>query len=182
MPVVNPEIIIGVLPMLLFVVFNRQVSAALVASAARGGAQASAWARCSSRTSRSACPRSSSTSVSKLRQLDLAVYDAALTLAAIPAGVFQGGGSSHAAIPTMRFISLTYSIDDFIISYFTSGTMQTLPIAIYSMTKKRSARDQRAFRHHVRGDFNHHPAANAVIPAKSAACAQGRARREEGRR
>ena len=31
----------------------------------------------------------------------------------------------------------TLSIDDFIISYFTSGTTQTLPIYIYSMTRKR---------------------------------------------
>ena len=41
------------------------------------------------------------------------------------------------AILSAFLISLTYSIDDFIISYFTSGTMQTLPIAIYSMTKKK---------------------------------------------
>ena len=34
-------------------------------------------------------------------------------------------------------ICLTYSIDDFMISYFNSGTMQTLPIAIYSMTRKK---------------------------------------------
>ena len=41
------------------------------------------------------------------------------------------------AIFSSFLICLTYSIDDFIISYFTSGTVQTLPIAIYSMTKKR---------------------------------------------
>ena len=41
------------------------------------------------------------------------------------------------AIISAFLISLTYSIDDFIISYFNSGTVQTLPIAIYSMTKKR---------------------------------------------
>ena len=29
------------------------------------------------------------------------------------------------------------SLDDFVISYFTSGTTQTLPIYIYSMTRKR---------------------------------------------
>ena len=34
-------------------------------------------------------------------------------------------------------MALTYSIDDFVISYFTSGTTsQTLPVVIYSMTKK----------------------------------------------
>ena len=41
------------------------------------------------------------------------------------------------AIFSSFLICLTYSIDDFIISYFTSGTVQTLPITIYSMTKKR---------------------------------------------
>ena len=41
------------------------------------------------------------------------------------------------AILSAFLICLTYSIDDFIISYFTSGTVQTLPIAIYSMTKKK---------------------------------------------
>ena len=35
-------------------------------------------------------------------------------------------------------MALTYSLDDFIVSYFTSGiNSQTLPITIYSMTRKR---------------------------------------------
>ena len=35
-------------------------------------------------------------------------------------------------------MAFTYSIDDFIISYFVSGpTSQTLPIAIYSMTRRK---------------------------------------------
>ena len=34
-------------------------------------------------------------------------------------------------------MALTYSIDDFVISYFTAGKLQTLPITIYSMVKKR---------------------------------------------
>ena len=34
-------------------------------------------------------------------------------------------------------ICLTYSIDDFMISYFNCGTVETLPIAIYSMTRKK---------------------------------------------
>ena len=41
------------------------------------------------------------------------------------------------AILSAFLICLTYSIDDFIISYFTCGTLQTLPIAIYSMTRKK---------------------------------------------
>ena len=41
------------------------------------------------------------------------------------------------AIMSAFLICLTYSIDDFMISYFNCGTMQTLPIAIYSMTRKK---------------------------------------------
>ncbi len=38
---------------------------------------------------------------------------------------------------TGLIMAFTLSIDDFVISYFTSGTTQTLPIFIYSMTRKR---------------------------------------------
>ena len=41
------------------------------------------------------------------------------------------------AVMSAFLICLTYSIDDFMISYFNCGTMQTLPIAIYSMTRKK---------------------------------------------
>ncbi|MFT3952051.1 MAG: ABC transporter permease [Oscillospiraceae bacterium] len=35
-------------------------------------------------------------------------------------------------------MALTYSIDDFVVSYFTAGTqMETLPITIYSMTRRK---------------------------------------------
>lgn len=40
-------------------------------------------------------------------------------------------------ILTGMIMAFTLSIDDFVISYFTSGTTQTLPIFIYSMTRKR---------------------------------------------
>lgn len=40
-------------------------------------------------------------------------------------------------IVTGMIMAFTLSIDDFVISYFTSGTTQTLPIFIYSMTRKR---------------------------------------------
>ncbi|MEG2634653.1 MAG: ABC transporter permease subunit, partial [Oscillospiraceae bacterium] len=40
-------------------------------------------------------------------------------------------------ITTGFLMALTYSIDDFVISYFTSGTAQTLPIAVYSMTRRK---------------------------------------------
>ena len=41
------------------------------------------------------------------------------------------------AIVSSFLICLTYSIDDFMISYFNCGTVETLPIAIYSMTRRK---------------------------------------------
>ena len=41
------------------------------------------------------------------------------------------------AILSAFLICLTYSIDDFLISYFASGTTQTLPIVIFSMTRRK---------------------------------------------
>ena len=34
-------------------------------------------------------------------------------------------------------MAFTYSLDDFVVSYFTAGNVQTLSITIYSMVKKR---------------------------------------------
>ena len=75
----------------------------------------------------------------KLRQMDVRMYEAALDLGCNPRQAFFKVVLPEItpAIISAFLISLTYSIDDFIISYFNSGTVQTLPIAIYSMTKKR---------------------------------------------
>ena len=75
----------------------------------------------------------------KLRQMDVRMYEAALDLGCNPRPAFFKVVLPEImpAIISAFLISLTYSIDDFIISYFNSGTVQTLPIAIYSMTKKR---------------------------------------------
>ena len=45
----------------------------------------------------------------------------------------------HAVDQTLgALLGLTYSMDDFVISYFVSGaSIQTLPVAIYSMTRRR---------------------------------------------
>lgn len=40
------------------------------------------------------------------------------------------------AIASGALMSFTLSLDDFVISYFTGGTTQLLPVLIYSMTKK----------------------------------------------
>ncbi len=139
-PIVNPEIITGVSLMLLFVVFNRQVSAALSWLLQRevdfqgfglGTLLIAHITFCLPYVIFNVSP--------KLRQLDPAVYDAALDLGCNPRRAFFKVVLPQLtpAILSAFLISLTYSIDDFIISYFTSGTMQTLPIAIYSMTKKK---------------------------------------------
>lgn len=75
----------------------------------------------------------------KLRQLDVRVYEAALDLGCNPKQAFFKVVLPELApaILSAFLICLTYSIDDFLISYFTSGTTQTLPIVIYSMTRKK---------------------------------------------
>ena len=75
----------------------------------------------------------------KLRQLDSSLYNAALDLGCTPRQAFFKVilPQLSPAILSAFLICLTYSIDDFMISYFNCGTMQTLPIAIYSMTRKK---------------------------------------------
>ena len=75
----------------------------------------------------------------KLRQLDGSLYNAALDLGCTPRQAFFKVilPQLSPAIMSAFLICLTYSIDDFMISYFNCGTMQTLPIAIYSMTRKK---------------------------------------------
>ena len=75
----------------------------------------------------------------KLRQLDVRVYEAALDLGCNPKQAFFKVilPEISPAILSAFLICLTYSIDDFMISYFNCGTVETLPIAIYSMTRKK---------------------------------------------
>lgn len=76
----------------------------------------------------------------KLRQMNRNLYDAALDLGCSPLQAFR-----HVVVPEIMpgiitgfLMAFTYSIDDFIISYFTHGpTSQTLPITIYSMTRRK---------------------------------------------
>lgn len=76
----------------------------------------------------------------KIRQMNVNLYEAALDL-----GCNRRQAFFKVVLPeimpgivTGTLMALTYSIDDFVISYFTSGPeSQTLPTTIYSMTKKR---------------------------------------------
>lgn len=75
----------------------------------------------------------------KIRGMDSNIYNAALDLGCPPAKAFI-----KVVIPQIKpgiitgmIMAFTLSLDDFIISYFNSGsTVQTLSVTIYSMTKK----------------------------------------------
>lgn len=75
----------------------------------------------------------------KFRQLDNSLYEAALDLGCNPTQAFFKVilPQIMPGITTGFLMALTYSIDDFVISYFTSGTSQTLSIAVYSMTRRK---------------------------------------------
>jgi len=78
--------------------------------------------------------------IPKLRQFDMNVYEAAVDLGCKPHRAFFKVVLPEimSGIITGAVMSFTLSLDDFIISYFTNGpSFQTLPIYIFSLTKKR---------------------------------------------
>ncbi|MBQ9229360.1 MAG: ABC transporter permease [Eubacterium sp.] len=78
--------------------------------------------------------------IPKLRQFDMNIYEAALDLGCKPFKAFFKVVMPEimSGIITGAVMSFTLSLDDFIISYFTNGpSFQTLPIYIFSLTKKR---------------------------------------------
>lgn len=75
----------------------------------------------------------------KLSGMDGNVFNAALDLGCSPAKAFVKVVMPQIkpGILTGMIMAFTLSIDDFVISYFNSGSsIQTLPVTIYSMTKK----------------------------------------------
>ena len=75
----------------------------------------------------------------KLRQMNKHTYEAALDLGCHPVGAFFKVVLPEImpGVMTGMLMAFTLSIDDFVISYFCSGpTSQTLPVLIYSMTRK----------------------------------------------
>ena len=75
----------------------------------------------------------------KLRQMDKALPEAAMDLGCTPIGAFFKVELPEIlpGIITGAIMAFTLSLDDFVISYFTSGNgFETLPIRIYGMTKK----------------------------------------------
>lgn len=83
----------------------------------------------------------------KLRQFDINIYEAAVDLGCKPVRAFFKVVLPNimSGIITGLVMSFTLSLDDFIISYFTNGpSFQTLPIYIFSLTKKRVKPDMYA--------------------------------------
>lgn len=75
----------------------------------------------------------------KLRQMDRALPEAAMDLGCTPMRAFFKVELPEImpGVVTGLIMAFTMSLDDFVISYFTAGNgFQTLPIRIYSMTKK----------------------------------------------
>ena len=130
-PVVNPEIITGVSLMLLFVMAQN--------FGIGGESGIFGWPTLLIAHITFNIPYVIFNVGPKLRQLDPSLYNAALDLGCTPRQAFSKVimPQLSPAILSAFLICLTYSIDDFMISYFNSGTMQTLPIAIYSMTRKK---------------------------------------------
>lgn len=74
----------------------------------------------------------------RLRQTDASLREAAMDLGCTPVKAFFKViiPSISNGIFTGFIMAFTLSLDDFVISYFTCGHYQTLPIVIYNMTKK----------------------------------------------
>ncbi len=74
----------------------------------------------------------------RLRATDMSLQEAALDLGCTPTKAFFKVilPSISTSIFTGAIMAFTLSLDDFVISYFTCGHYQTMPIVIYNMTKK----------------------------------------------
>lgn len=141
MPIVNPEIITGISLMLLFVAVKGGLQ---VLSGAEGGALGWLADRIIGFPSLIIShiafnvPYVIFNVTPKLRQMDVRLYEAALDLGCNERQAFFKVVLPEImpAIISSFLICLTYSFDDFTISYFNSGNLQTLPIVIYSMTRR----------------------------------------------
>lgn len=129
-PMMNPEIVTGVSMMLLFVFAGTLVHKSQVLGF--GTLLIAHITFCLPYIILNVMP--------KLRQFDSSVYEAAVDLGCKPFRAFFKVVMPEimSGIVTGCVMSFTMSLDDFIISYFTNGpSFQTLPIYIFSLTKKR---------------------------------------------
>ena len=127
-PIVNPEIVTGVSLMMLFVFFAARMEfefgfvTLLIAHITFD------------------VPYIILNIMPKFKQMDPHLYEAAVDLGCSPMSAFR-----KVVLPEIMpgvvsgfLMAFTYSLDDFVVSYFTTGsTSQTLPITIYSMTRRK---------------------------------------------
>lgn len=128
MPIINPEIVTGVSLMLLFVFFAARMEfefgfvTLLIAHITFD------------------VPYIILNIMPKFKQMDPHLYEAAVDLGCSPMSAFR-----KVVLPEIMpgvvsgfLMAFTYSLDDFVVSYFTTGsTSQALPITIYSMTRRK---------------------------------------------
>ena len=128
-PMMNPEIVTGVSMMLLFVFVGHLVTTSDVL-----GFPTLLIAHVTFNL-----PYVILSVLPKLKQTDKHLGEAAQDLGCTPLRSFFKVVMPEimSGVITGMVMALTLSLDDFIISYFCSGTTQTLPVYIYSMTKKR---------------------------------------------
>ena len=126
-PMVNPEIVTGISSMLFFVMSYRLIG---IFKPGLFTLILTHSTFCAPYVFLSVLP--------KIKQMPPQIFDAAQDLGCTSLQAFY-----RVVLPEIMpgiisglFMSLTMSIDDFTISYFTSGNVQTLPLAIYSMTRK----------------------------------------------
>lgn len=126
-PMINPEIVTGVSLMLLFVFSHNALN---ILKPGLVTLILSHTVFCVPYVMLSVLP--------KFNQLNPFLYEAAQDLGCPPIRAFFKVvlPDIFPGILTGFIMAFTLSLDDFVISYFTSGTVQTLPIVIYSMTRK----------------------------------------------
>lgn len=137
LPVINPEIITGISLMLLFVSISsilQKIGAAIgIPLSLNQGFITVLIAHITF-----CLPYIILNVLPKLRQMDKHIYEAAIDLGCSPSKAFR-----KVVIPQIMpgivagfLMSFTFSLDDFVITYFTSGSsFPTLPVTIYSMTR-----------------------------------------------
>lgn len=136
-PMMNPEIVTGISMMLLFVFVAKLIG---VTDALGFGTMLIAHITFN-------LPYVILSVLPKLRQLDPHLPEAAMDLGCTPVRAFFKVTlpSISTGITSGMMMAFTLSLDDFVISYFTQGPgFETLPIRIFSMTKKRVTPDMYA--------------------------------------
>ncbi len=127
-PMMNPEVVTGISMMLMFIFIGRMLNFAN---------SVNFWTILIAHIT-FCLPYVILNVLPKLRQTDKHLTEAAMDLGCSPFKAFF-----KAVLPSITpgiivgfIMAFTMSLDDFVISYFTNGTYQTLPLLIYSMTRK----------------------------------------------